>query len=243
VPRLGEKTFEQAAGFLRINDGDNPLDRSSVHPEAYPVVERILARISKGIVDVMGQSAALNGLSPSDFTDEKFGVPTVRDILTELEKPGRDPRPEFKTATFKEGIEALTDLHPGMILEGVVTNVAAFGAFVDVGVHQDGLVHVSALANKFVKAPHEVVKPGQIVQVKVLDVDVKRQRISLTMRLDDAAGMASSPDRAPIEVSPGIARDPRNRRPPIPQHVPERQPQPTGTMAMAMALARAKQKK
>ena len=191
VPRLGDKTFEQAAGFLRINDGDNPLDRSSVHPEAYPVVERILARISKGIVDVMGQPAVLKGLSPADFTDEKFGVPTVRDILTELEKPGRDPRPEFKTATFQEGIESLTDLQPGMILEGVVTNVAAFGAFVDVGVHQDGLVHVSALANKFIKDPHEVVKPGQIVKVKVLEVDVKRQRISLTMRLDDAAGSAS----------------------------------------------------
>ena len=243
VPRLGDKTFEQAAGFLRINDGDNPLDRSSVHPEAYPVVERILARINKGIVDVMGQPVVLKGLSPADFTDEKFGVPTVRDILTELEKPGRDPRPEFKTATFQEGIESLTDLQPGMVLEGVVTNVAAFGAFVDVGVHQDGLVYVSALANKFIKDPHEVVKPGQIVKVKVLDVDVKRQRISLTMRLDDVAGNTSSSDRAPVEGSSGIARDPRNRRPPTPQHAPERQPQPTGTMAMALALARAKQKK
>jgi uncharacterized protein len=243
VPRLGDKTFEQAAGFLRINGGDNPLDRSSVHPEAYPVVERILARISKGIVDVMDQPVVLKGLSPADFTDEKFGVPTVRDILTELEKPGRDPRPEFTTATFQEGIESLTDLQPGMVLEGVVTNVAAFGAFVDVGVHQDGLVHVSALANKFIKDPHEVVKPGQIVKVKVLDVDVKRQRISLTMRLDDAAGSASSSNRDPVEVSSGIARDSRIRRPPTPQHAPERQPQPTGTMAMALALARAKQKK
>ncbi len=243
VPRLGDKTFEQAAGFLRINGGDNPLDRSSVHPEAYPVVERILARISKGIVDVMGQPAVLKGLSPADFTDEKFGVPTVRDILTELEKPGRDPRPEFKTATFQEGIESLTDLHPGMLLEGVVTNVAAFGAFVDIGVHQDGLVHVSALANKFIKDPHEVVKPGQIVKVKVLDIDVKRQRISLTMRLDEAAGSTSSSQRAPVEVPSGIVRDPRNRRPPTPQHAPERQSQPTGTMAMALALARAKQKK
>jgi uncharacterized protein len=243
VPRLGDKTFEQAAGFLRINDGDNLLDRSSVHPEAYPVVERILARISKGILDVMGQPAVLKGLSPADFTDEKFGVPTVRDILTELEKPGRDPRPEFKTATFQEGIESLPDLHPGMMLEGVVTNVAAFGAFVDVGVHQDGLVHVSALANKFIKDPHEVVKPGQIVKVKVLDVDVKRQRISLSMRLDDAPGSASASSRAPIEVSAGVAREPRDRRPSAPQHAPERQPQPGGTMAMAMALARAKQKK
>jgi len=243
VPRLGDKTFEQAAGFLRINDGDNPLDRSSVHPEAYPVVERILARISKGIVDVMGQPAALKGLSPADFTDEKFGVPTVRDILTELEKPGRDPRPEFKTATFQEGIESLTDLQPGMILEGVVTNVAAFGAFVDVGVHQDGLVHVSALANKFIKDPHEVVKPGQIVKVKVLDVDVKRQRISLTMRIDDAPCSASASSRAPVEASSEIARKPHDRRPPAPQLVPDRQPQPAGTMAMALALARAKQKK
>jgi uncharacterized protein len=160
-----------------------------------------------------------------------------------LEKPGRDPRPEFKTATFQEGIESLTDLHPGMILEGVVTNVAAFGAFVDVGVHQDGLVHVSALANKFIKDPHEVVKPGQIVKVKVLDIDVKRQRISLTMRIDDAPVSASASSRAPVEVSTGVAPEPRTRRPPTPQHAPDRQPQPTGTMAMAMALARAKQKK
>jgi uncharacterized protein len=243
VPRLGDKTFEQAAGFLRIYDGDNPLDRSSVHPEAYPVVERILARISKGIVDVMGQPAALKGLSPADFTDEKFGVPTVRDILTELEKPGRDPRPEFKTATFQEGIESLTDLQPGMILEGVVTNVAAFGAFVDIGVHQDGLVHVSALANTFIKDPHEIVKPGQIVKVKVLDVDVKRQRISLTMRLDDASGSAFASGLTPVEASAGAGREPRDRRPSTPQRAPERQPQPGGTMAMAMALARAKQKK
>ncbi|MBH0181770.1 MAG: S1 RNA-binding domain-containing protein [Nitrospira sp.] len=174
VPRLGEKTFEQAAGFLRIPDGDNPLDRSAVHPEAYPVVERILTRLGTGIAEVMRQPAGLKGLSPDDFTDEKFGVPTVRDILTELEKPGRDPRPEFKTATFREGVESLSDLQPGMVLEGVVTNVAAFGAFVDIGVHQDGLVHVSALANKFVKDPHEVVKPGQVVKVKVLDVDLKQ---------------------------------------------------------------------
>ena len=164
----------------------------------------------------MGQPAVLKGLSPADFTDEKFGVPTVRDILTELEKPGRDPRPEFKTATFQEGIESLTDLQPGMILEGVVTNVAAFGAFVDIGVHQDGLVHVSALANKFVKDPHEVVKPGQIVKVKVMEVDVKRQRISLTMRLDDAPGSASASGRVPVEVSAGVAREPRDRRPPHP---------------------------
>jgi uncharacterized protein len=183
VPRLGDKTFEQAAGFLRVNHGDNPLDRSAVHPEAYPVVERILARVGKPIGAVMGQAAMLKELKPEQFTDEKFGVPTVKDILTELEKPGRDPRPEFKTATFQEGVEAISDLQPGMILEGVVTNVAAFGAFVDIGVHQDGLVHVSALANKFVKDPHEIVKPGQIVKVRVMEVDVKRQRICVRMRV------------------------------------------------------------
>ena len=242
VPRLGEKTFEQAAGFLRINDGDNPLDRSSVHPEAYPVVERILARVGKGITDVMGQPAFLKGLSPADFIDEKFGVPTVRDILMELEKPGRDPRPEFKTATFQEGIESLTDLQPGLILEGVVTNVAAFGAFVDIGVHQDGLVHVSALANKFVKDPHEVVKPGQIVKVKVMDVDVKRQRISLTMRLDDAPGSSPASRPPQVEAGAGTARESQERRPAAPQRAADRQPQPGGTMAMALALARAKQK-
>jgi len=185
VPRLGDKTFEQAAGFLRINNGVNPLDRSSVHPEAYPVVERILAKINKHAADVMGKREALAGLSPADFVDERFGLPTVRDILAELEKPGRDPRPEFKTATFREGVEKLSDLTPGMILEGVVTNVAAFGAFIDIGVHQDGLVHVSAMSTKFIKDPHEVVKAGQVVKVKVLETDVKRQRIALTMRLDD----------------------------------------------------------
>jgi uncharacterized protein len=243
VPRMGDKTFEQAAGFLRVNDGDNPLDRSSVHPEAYPVVERILAHISKGIVDVMGQPAVLNGLSPADFTDEKFGVPTVKDILTELEKPGRDPRPEFKTATFQEGIESLADLHAGMVLEGVVTNVAAFGAFVDVGVHQDGLVHVSALADKFIKDPHEIVKPGQIVKVKVLEVDVKRQRISLTMRLDEAPPRMPAVSRTSVEASAGAAGKPRHGRVSAPQHGSDREPQPVGTMAMAMALARAKQKK
>ncbi|MGZ8394436.1 MAG: Tex family protein [Nitrospira sp.] len=236
VPRLGEKTFEQAAGFLRINDGDNPLDRSAVHPEAYPVVERILTRLDKGIGEVMGRPAVLRGLSPAEFTNETFGLPTVRDILTELEKPGRDPRPEFKTATFRDGVESLTDLQPGMVLEGVVTNVAAFGAFVDIGVHQDGLVHVSALAHTFVKDPHEVVKAGQIVKVKVLAVDVPRQRISLTMRIDDAPVAAS-----PSEPRAGAMRDTRERRPSNPPSVQAREPQVTG--AFALALARAKQKK
>jgi protein Tex len=242
VPRLGEKTFEQAAGFLRINDGDNPLDRSAVHPEAYPVVERILARIGKGIDQVMGRREVLKGLSPDEFTDDKFGVPTVRDILIELEKPGRDPRPEFKTAVFQDGIESLTDLRPDMILEGVVTNVAAFGAFVDIGVHQDGLVHVSALANKFVRDPHEVVRPGQIVKVKVMEVDEKRQRISLTMRLDDApgSGLRSSDTRA--EANADAARNPRDRLPPEPKRASARvEPKPGG--AIALALERAKLKK
>jgi protein Tex len=225
VPRLGDKTFEQAAGFLRINNGDNPLDRSSVHPEAYPVVERILARIGKGVDAVMGQPVVLKGLSPAEFTDDKFGVPTVRDILAELEKPGRDPRPEFKTATFQDGIESLADLQPGMILEGVVTNVAAFGAFVDIGMHQDGLVHVSALANRFVKDPHEIVKPGQIVKVKILDVDVKRQRIALSMRLDDAPGTSSRSGEA---------------RPPEPKRAPAREPQPSNVFAIALERAKLK---
>lgn len=236
VPRLGEKTFEQAAGFLRINDGDNPLDRSAVHPEAYPVVERMLAKLNKGITEVMGRPTALKELSPAEFTDETFGLPTVRDILTELEKPGRDPRPEFKTATFREGVESLADLRPGMVLEGVVTNVAAFGAFVDIGVHQDGLVHVSALANKFVKDPHEVVKPGQIVKVKVLSVDVPRQRISLSMRMDDAAATASQ-----LDTRPGGSRDTRERRLSDAPRAAARDPQPAN--AFAVALARAQQKK
>ena len=187
VPRLGPKAFEQAAGFLRIRDGDDALDASSVHPEAYPVVRRILAVTAKEMSAVIGDSKLLRSLKPEQFTDETFGVPTVSDIIKELEKPGRDPRPEFKTATFKEGVEELKDLKPGMQLEGVVTNVAAFGAFVDIGVHQDGLVHVSALADRFVKDPREVVKPGDVVTVRVVEVDIPRKRIALTMRSGDAA--------------------------------------------------------
>lgn len=234
VPRLGEKTFEQAAGFLRINDGDNPLDRSAVHPEAYPVVERILARLGKGIAEVMGRPDLLKGLSPGDFADERFGLPTVQDILAELEKPGRDPRPEFTTAVFREGVESLSDLQPGMVLEGVVTNVAAFGAFVDIGVHQDGLVHVSALANKFVKDPHEIVKPGRVVKVKVLEVDLKRQRISLTMRLDQMPATASRSGDGPAGAG-------REGRAPEPPRAPARQSGPVGAMALALARARQKQ--
>ena len=185
VPRLGDKTFEQAAGFLRVPNGDNPLDASSVHPEAYPVVEKIIVDLKKSMKDILGNSQALKGLNPAKYTDERFGLPTVQDIFKELEKPGRDPRPEFKTATFADGVEEVKDLRPGMILEGVVTNVAAFGAFVDIGVHQDGLVHVSALSNTFVKDPHSIVKAGQVVKVKVLEVDLARQRIALTMRMSD----------------------------------------------------------
>jgi uncharacterized protein len=187
VPRLGDKTFELAAGFLRVMNGDNPLDASAVHPESYPVVEKILADIQRDIKTVIGDGSLVKTLNPAKYADEKFGVPTVSDILKELEKPGRDPRPEFTTATFKEGVEEISDLRPDMILEGVVTNVAAFGAFVDIGVHQDGLVHISALSNTFVKDPHTVVKAGQVVKVKVLEVDAKRKRIALTMRLSDSA--------------------------------------------------------
>ncbi|GAA0956434.1 Tex family protein [Actinocorallia libanotica] len=184
VPRLGPKAFEQCAGFLRIPGGDDPLDSSAVHPEAYPVVRRILEATGTGLKELIG-SRALGTLRPQDFVDDTFGLPTVTDILTELEKPGRDPRPAFKTAAFKEGVEKLTDLEPGMLLEGVVTNVAAFGAFIDVGVHQDGLAHVSQLSNTFVSDPREVVKPGDVVRVKVLEVDLQRKRISLTLRLDE----------------------------------------------------------
>ncbi|RKR91340.1 uncharacterized protein BDK92_5734 [Micromonospora pisi] len=191
VPRLGPKAFEQCAGFLRIPDGDDPLDASAVHPESYPVVRRILASTGGDIGSLIGKSALLRALKPTDFVDETFGLPTVTDIIGELEKPGRDPRPAFRTATFAEGVEKIGDLTPGMLLEGVVTNVAAFGAFVDIGVHQDGLVHVSAMSNTFVKDPRDVVKSGDVVRVKVLDVDVPRKRISLTLRLEDEATAAA----------------------------------------------------
>ena len=197
MPRLGDKTFEQAAGFLRVPNGDNPLDNSSVHPEAYPVVEKIIVDLKKPIKELLADSRLIKGLNPSQYTNERFGLPTVQDIFKELEKPGRDPRPEFKTATFTDGVEKVGDLRPGMILEGVVTNVAAFGAFVDIGVHQDGLVHVSALSNTFVKDPHAVVKAGQIVKVKVLEVDLQRQRIALTMRMADEPTQGKRPDNAP----------------------------------------------
>ncbi|CAB0851227.1 RNA-binding transcriptional accessory protein [Corynebacterium diphtheriae bv. mitis] len=185
VPRLGPKAFEQCAGFLRISGGKDPLDTSAVHPEAYPVVRKMSEATGLSVEKLIGNSHVLSSLRPSDFADERFGIPTITDIVAELDKPGRDPRPEFKTATFKEGIENISDLKPGMVLEGTVTNVAAFGAFVDVGVHQDGLVHVSALSDSFVSDPHQVVHSGQVVRVKVVDVDTQRKRIGLTMRLND----------------------------------------------------------
>ncbi|MEO2037089.1 MAG: Tex family protein, partial [Martelella sp.] len=187
VARLGPRAFEQSAGFLRIRDGIEPLDSSAVHPEAYDVAKKIVAACGRDLRALMGDSAALKAVDPHAFVDDRFGLPTVRDILAELEKPGRDPRPEFKTASFADGIDEISDLKPGMVLEGTVTNVAAFGAFVDIGVHQDGLVHVSQLADRFVKDPHEVVKAGDVVKVRVVDVDVKRKRIALSMKKDDGA--------------------------------------------------------
>ena len=191
MARLGDKTFEQAAGFLRVMSGDNPLDASAVHPEAYPLVERIAETTGRDVRSLIGDSAFLRKLDPKHFTDAHFGVPTITDILLELDKPGRDPRPEFKAAAFQEGVETIRDLKPGMQLEGVVSNVANFGAFVDIGVHQDGLVHISMLAHQFVKDPRDVVKAGDIVRVKVMEVDIPRQRISLSMRMDDEPGAAT----------------------------------------------------
>ncbi len=238
VPRLGDKTFEQAAGFLRIMGGNDPLDASAVHPESYPLVQRILEDIKQDIKGVIGNSNLLKSLSPSKYQDEKFGIPTISDILKELEKPGRDPRPEFTTATFKEGVESLSDLQPDMILEGVVTNVAAFGAFVDIGVHQDGLVHISALADKFVKDPHSVVKAGQVVKVKVLEVDEKRKRIALTMRLTDVAGQAGVKPAAPVQRE---SRDNRGQGKPSGGKPANRAPA-QAPMGGAMAAAFAKLK-
>ncbi|HWK73012.1 MAG TPA: Tex family protein [Povalibacter sp.] len=232
VPRLGPKTFEQAAGFLRIVEGDNPLDTSAVHPEAYPVVERILADLKRPVKEVMGDAASLQKIDAGKYTDETFGLPTVRDILRELEKPGRDPRPEFKTAAFKEGVEDLKDLQPGMLLEGVVTNVTNFGAFIDIGVHQDGLVHISMMSHKFIKDPHEVVKAGDVVKVKVLEVDVVRKRIALTMKLDEAAARPRAGDQSARPQQRGA-----DRRPP-----PQRESQPVGSGLMAEAFARALKK-
>jgi protein Tex len=231
VPRLGPKAFEQCAGFLRVPGGDDPLDASGVHPEAYPVVRRIVDAAKIDIKGLIGNGTVLRALSPKSFVDDTFGLPTVTDILRELEKPGRDPRPAFKAATFMEGVETLTDLKPGMVLEGTVTNVAAFGAFVDIGVHQDGLVHVSAMSKTFVKDPRDVVKPGNIVRVKVLEVDVARKRISLTLRLDDEAGPRA--DRA----GPAAPRSPPPPRGPSRSTAPARREESGGALAEALRRA------
>ncbi len=214
VPRVGARTFEQAAGFLRVVNGDNPLDASAVHPEAYPVVQRIVSRAGVGIRELIGKTAVLRALKPEEFADAQFGVPTVKDILAELDKPGRDPRPEFRTAAFKEGVQSIGDLTPGMMLEGVVTNVANFGAFVDIGVHQDGLVHVSQLADRFVKDPRDVVKAGDIVKVRVVEIDLPRKRIALTMKVQEP-GTGSSPSARP--KARGIAPAPDATKASAPQ--------------------------
>ncbi len=240
VPRLGDKAFEQAAGFLRVMGGENPLDASAVHPEAYPVVQRILKDINRDIAGVLGAPDVLRKLQPAKYADERFGVPTIVDILKELEKPGRDPRPEFKTASFVEGVSEIAHLTPGMVLEGTVTNVANFGAFVDIGVHQDGLVHISALSERFVKDPREVVKAGQIVKVKVLEVDPKRQRIALTMRMSDAPADRSGPaTRGAPGAGPGGPR-PEKRMDRTSQGVRASPAPPPANNAMASAFAKLK---
>lgn len=239
VPRLGPKTFEQAAGFLRISQGENPLDRSAVHPEAYGVVEDIARRNNRKVADLIGDAAFLRSLRAEDYATETFGVLTIKDILAELEKPGRDPRPEFRFATFQEGVETIGDLKPGMTLEGTVTNVTNFGAFVDIGVHQDGLVHISALSREFVKDPRDVVKAGDIVKVKVMEVDVPRKRIGLSMRLDDVPGESSARDTGPRSAAGGRkgggARAERGGR--------DAAPAAGGAMAGAMAQALANARK
>ena len=238
VPRLGPKAFEQCAGFLRIANGDDPLDSSGVHPESYPVVRRILETTKSDIKAIIGNAVALRQLKTQNFVDDTFGLPTVTDILRELEKPGRDPRPAFKAAEFKEGVETINDLKPGMILEGAVTNVAAFGAFVDIGVHQDGLVHVSAMSKTFIKDPREVVKPGDIVRVKVLDVDKPRKRIALTLRLDDEVGKQDRANGSSTRSDAGSrGQGPRRDTPRR-----EQQSASSGGGALAEALRRAAEK-
>ncbi|QTD53556.1 RNA-binding transcriptional accessory protein [Sulfidibacter corallicola] len=236
VKRLGPKAFEQAAGFLKIVGGDNPLDASAVHPEAYPVVERIAAKGGRPLAEMIGNGEFLRGLKPADFADDQFGVPTVTDIFAELEKPGRDPRPEFKTASLAEGIEDIKDLEPGMVLEGTVTNVTNFGAFVDVGVHQDGLVHISALANRFVKDPREVVRAGDVVKVKIVEVDLERRRIAMSMRLDDEAGKKVGGGRGDYRTDRKGGQGGRGGR-------SDRRREPRSNTAMGAALSAALGKK
>jgi len=235
VPRLGPKAFEQCAGFLRIGNGEDPLDTSGVHPEAYPVVRRILEATKSDIKALIGNADVVRLLKPQSFVDDTFGLPTVTDILRELEKPGRDPRPAFKAAVFKEGVEEIKHLKKGMILEGTVTNVAAFGAFVDIGVHQDGLVHISAMSKTFIKDPREVVKPGDIVKVKVLDVEVARKRIALTLRLDDETGPKK-------KESSGAARDTSRGSGKMSSSAPRKPAEQSSGGALAEALRRAAEK-
>ncbi len=238
VPRFGDKAFQQSAGFLRIPDGREPLDASAVHPEAYPVVRRIVERTGKAVGELIGDSASLRRLDPAEFTDERFGLPTVRDILAELEKPGRDPRPEFRTAALKDGVETLADLKPGMVLEGTVTNVTNFGAFVDIGVHQDGLVHISMLADRFVKDPHQVVKSGDLVRVKVLEVDLERKRVALTMRLADAPERRAAPADRPPPPRPQNPQRPGHPRGERQRSVEPSAPPAGGALAAAFEKAR-----
>ncbi len=238
VPRIGEKTFELAAGFLRVMGGDNPLDASAVHPESYAVVDRIAKQSGRPVEQLIGDSSAVRSLQPEQFVDDKVGLPTIRDILAELEKPGRDPRPEFRTAHFKEGVEKLSDLQPEMVLEGVVTNVTNFGAFVDVGVHQDGLVHISCLANRFVKDPREVVKAGDIVKVKVMEVDVPRKRIALSMRLDDE--VQAQAQRGDDGKQKTERRPKRSNKSARDNRKPASAPKPEGALVAAFAAAQKK---
>jgi len=225
VTRLGPKTFELCAGFLRIPNGTEPLDAASVHPEAYGVARKIVAACGRDIRSLMGDSATLKALNPAQFIDERFGLPTVRDILLELEKPGRDPRPAFKTAAFADGVTEIKDLVPGQMLEGIVTNVANFGAFVDIGVHQDGLVHISQLADRYVKDPSDVVKAGDIVKVRVVEIDIKRKRIALSMRTQDS--LQSSKGAAAADAK---SRGPANTR-------PKEKSQPAGSLGAALSEA------
>jgi uncharacterized protein len=236
VHRLGPKAFEQCAGFLRIYGGSNPLDGSAVHPESYPIVKRIVAQLDQPVDKLIGNHNLLNALQPADYVDEHHGLPTVTDIISELHKPGRDPRPEFKAVMFKEGVETLRDLMPDMVLEGVVTNVTNFGAFIDIGVHQDGLVHISSLTDRFVNDPREVVKAGDIVRVKVLAIDLTRKRVSLTMRLTERADSPPS-NQHRTERTPQTSSQPA--RPQARQPTPPRQ-QPDSAMSSAMAAAIAK---
>ena len=240
MPRLGDRAFELCAGFLRIRDGDEPLDASAVHPEAYPVAARIVAACGRDMRALTEDGSPLKTINPADFAGGRFGLPTVRDIIAELEKPGRDPRPEFKTATFAEGIHKLEDLETGMVLEGTVSNVAAFGAFVDIGVHQDGLVHVSQLADRFVKDPSEIVKAGDVVQVRVLEVDVKRKRISLSMRSEEGSSDKRDAAKAAAKESgQGQKTVPKRGKPKTPK---QKKPAASDS-ALALALSEALSRK